>query len=213
MSNKVYVQYGCGQSAPKEWVNFDVSPTLRIQKTPVLGLLVRKRLSAIFPANVRYGDIIKGLPVPQQSVDGMYCSHVLEHLALDDFRKALCNTYAALKPGGIFRCVVPDLERPAKQYLLALEAGDEEASTRFIGRNTLLGMEQRPRGMKGLIRTYFGNSLHLWMWDRLSLAGELKKAGFVQVRACSFNDCEDPMFKLVEEASRFEGAVAIECRK
>ena len=25
----IYVQYGCGLCAPKEWVNFDVSPTLR----------------------------------------------------------------------------------------------------------------------------------------------------------------------------------------
>jgi hypothetical protein len=32
---KIYIQYGCGLSAPKEWTNFDVSPTLRIQKLPI----------------------------------------------------------------------------------------------------------------------------------------------------------------------------------
>ena len=213
MSNKVYVQYGCGQSAPKEWVNFDVSPTLRIQKTPLIGSLLRKRLSANFPANVRYGDIIKGLPVAAESCDGLYCSHVLEHLSLADFRASLQNSYKILKKGGVFRCILPDLERPARQYIQALDAGDATASARFIGRNTLLGMEERPRGLKGLIRSYYGNSLHLWMWDHLSLAEELRQAGFVEIRKCSFNDCEDPMFKLVEEKSRFEGAVAIECRK
>ena len=36
---KKYVQYGCGLSAPNEWINFDVSPTLRIQKIPIIGSL------------------------------------------------------------------------------------------------------------------------------------------------------------------------------
>jgi hypothetical protein len=69
-----YVQYGCGLSAPAEWINFDVSPTLRIQKIPILGGLLKGRLNTRFPDNVRYGDIIKGLPVADNSCDGLYCS-------------------------------------------------------------------------------------------------------------------------------------------
>ena len=42
---KIYVQYGCGLSAPKEWINFDVSPTLRIQKTPILGSILKSKLN------------------------------------------------------------------------------------------------------------------------------------------------------------------------
>lgn len=213
MATGIYAQYGCGQSAPKEWVNFDVSPTLRIQKTPIIGWLLRRRLNTTFPAGVRYGDIIKGLPLPDGACAGLYCSHVLEHLSLADFRTALRNSHRILAPGGIFRCVVPDLERPARQYIAALDAGDNEASTRFVGRNTLLGMESRPRNFRGRLAAAFGNSHHLWMWDRLSLAEELRKAGFRDVRSAEFHDSEDPLFKLVEEASRFEGAVAIQCRK
>jgi len=97
MNNKIYVQYGCGLSAPKEWKNFDVSPTLRIQKTPIVGNLFKSRLNTVFPENVQYGDIIKGLPVKDDSVDGVYCSHTLEHLSLEDFRKALKNTYRIMK--------------------------------------------------------------------------------------------------------------------
>lgn len=99
---KKYVQYGCGHSAPKEWVNFDVSPTLRIQKTPIIGLLVKKKLNTTFPSNVLYGDIIKGLPIEDNTCDGLYCSHTLEHLALDEFRIALKNSYRILKKG---RCI------------------------------------------------------------------------------------------------------------
>ena len=37
--SKKYVHYGCGLSAPEEWDNYDVSLTLRVQQTPILGSL------------------------------------------------------------------------------------------------------------------------------------------------------------------------------
>jgi predicted SAM-dependent methyltransferase len=208
-----HVQYGCGLSAPREWTNFDASPTLRIQKTPIIGTLLKGRLNVTFPSNVLYGDIVAGLPVKADSCDGVYCSHVLEHLSLEDFRAALRNTYKILKKGGIFRCVVPDLEKLAHEYVDAVNTGDPQASIKFVGYNTILGTESRPKGIKGLMNTFLGNANHLWMWDQLSLANELKNAGFTSIRNCKFNDSSDPMFKLVEDPVRFEGAVAIECKK
>ncbi len=212
----LYVQYGCGLSAPVEWINFDTSPTLRIQKTPLLGSLLKNQLYCIFPANVRIGDIIKGLPVPDNSCAGLYCSHTLEHLSLNDFRTALKNSYAILQPGGLFRCVVPDLETYARQYVAELESGDTQASHRFLspwGERAMLGVESRPRGVKGFLGAMLGNSHHLWMWDHQSLADELTRAGFTNLRRCAFNDSADPMFRYVEDPNRFVSAVAIECSK
>ena len=209
---KKYVQYGCGHSAPKEWVNFDVSPTLRIQKTPIIGFLVKKKLNTTFPSNVLYGDIIKGLPIEDNTCDGLYCSHTLEHLALDEFRIALKNSYRVLKKGGIFRCIVPDLEHIAREYITSLEKGDDLASVKFVS-ETLLGSESRPKGIKNFISSFYGNSKHLWMWDSNSMTAELKNAGFSKIRNCVFNDSSDPMFALVENKSRFVNSVAIECVK
>lgn len=211
--SKLYVQYGCGHSAPKEWINFDSSPTLRIQKMPLLGQMLKRQLNTIFPENVRYGDIIKGLPIDENSCDGVYCSHTLEHLSLQDFRVALKNTYKILKKDGVFRCIVPDLEYSARKYIKSLDDGNSLASVEFIGANTLLGIEKRSRGLKGLLNSFFGNSHHLWMWDKKSMSEELRKSGFNQIRICSYNDCDDVMFKHVEEYSRFEYAVSIECIK
>ncbi len=207
-----YVQYGCGLSAPKEWINFDVSPTLRIQKIPVLGGLIKGKLNIVFPDNVKYGDIIKGLPVKNNSCDGVYCSHTLEHLSLNDFRTALQNTYKILKKGGIFRCVVPDLEWAARVYIESFDQGDEKASYSFM-EETFLGLKDRPKGFKGFITSVYGNSNHLWMWDYSSLAHELSEAGFKQIRKCKYNDCQDKKFVLVEDEDRFKNAVAIECKK
>jgi hypothetical protein len=212
MDQRNYVQYGCGMCAPDEWINFDSSPTLRIQKLPVLGEILKNRLNTIFPPNVRYGDIVKGLPVEEDSCQGLFCSHTLEHLSLVDFRRALSNSFSILKPGGIFRILVPDLEKYSRRYLDALDMGIQSASIQFMN-ETLLGMNERPRKAKDHISSIFGNSHHLWMWDYHSLSKELADVGFSHVRNCSFSDCEDKMFRYVEERGRFTDAVAIECRK
>lgn len=213
MSNQ-YVQYGCGPfSAPQGWMNFDASPTLRIQQLPLIGGLLKNRMHVTFPPDVLQGDILKELPgIGENSCNGVYCSHVLEHLAYDDCLRAVRNTYRILKPGGYFRCVVPDLESAAREYVEDLARHDREANTKFL-QKTMLGKKQRPRGLKGLLLTTIGNSDHLYMWDHLSLTHILEEVGFTRVRSCSFNDCPDDMFRLVEEASRFENAVALEAIK
>lgn len=209
---KLYVQYGCGLSAPAEWENFDISPTLRIQKIPILGSLIRNKLNTVFPKNVRYGDIIKGLPLQHNSCDGIFCSHTLEHLSFNDCKTAIKNTYDLLKPGGIFRCVVPDLESSARTYVEKLDKGDIDSGNQFI-RETLLGIEKRPKGFKNFLISYFGNSHHLWMWDKLTLENELKLAGFSSVRLCSYNDSKDVKFAFVEDDGRFFRSVAFEAIK
>ncbi len=164
-----------------------------------------------FPNNVRPGNIVKGLPIPDQCCDGVYASHILEHLTLEDFDRALQNTKRMLKPGGIFRLVVPDLEYSAREYVRNLDSGESTASTGFLT-STGLGVSARPAGLRSSFYQALRTSAHLWMWDALSLADALGKHGFGEVRRCEFGDCKDPMFKLVEEAGRFVNAVAMEAR-
>src|SRR5215467_954787 len=124
----LYVQYGCGLSCPAGWVNFDASPTLRLQRLAVIGRLFGKAAPR-FPEGIRYGDILNGLPVADGTADGVYASHVLEHLSLADCAAALRNTFRLLRPGGIFRLVIPDLEARARKYLERFEGGDPEANS------------------------------------------------------------------------------------
>jgi hypothetical protein len=207
---KRYVQYGCGFSAPAGWINYDASPTLWFERLSVLGKLYTRNQQR-FPANVKFGDIVKGLPEKPESCDGVYCSHILEHLAYNDFIIALRNTYVLLKPGGIFRGVVPDLKSAVMNYIEQYDNVDAPANE--LMRNTMLGVENRQQSLSSHIKSLYGNSKHLWMWDYKSLAFELKKAGFVNVRQCRFGNSDDPIFNLVEEENRFAGAVAFECQK
>jgi hypothetical protein len=206
MATMNYVQYGCGLSAPQGWLNFDASPTLRVQKLPLVGL-VRVPGATVFPANVRYGDILKGLPVEAGSCRGVYCSHVLEHLSLSDFRLALVNTKAVLAEGGLFRLVVPDLRAAAQRYVAD---PSDTAASRFMT-ETYLGVTERPKGMSGFLRSWLGNTQHLWMWDYPSLSRELATAGFKDIRLARMGDSGEPMFAAVEEESRWADSVGVQC--
>lgn len=212
MNDGLYVQYGCGWDAPDGWINFDASPTLRIEKLPVVGKRISRLASGnplLFPSHVRYGDIVSGLPVDEGSCQGVYCAHVLEHLSLADFRAALRNTWKIMGSGALFRLVMPDLEVLARRYLD--ESGPESALT-FMTESGL-GEQRRPRGVLGQLREAVGNSRHRWLWDYRSLERELADAGFTQVRRASIGDASDPMFALVERNDRWHDCLGVECRR
>ncbi len=184
---KKFVQYGCGARAIKGFINFDASPTLRIQKMPIIGSLLRPKLNCIFDNDVIYGDIVKGLPLKPNSVDFLFCSHVLEHLTYSDFQLALRNSYSLLTDGGVFRLIVPDLKEYVMHYIskssLEKDLGfaTESSASFWFMQSTCLGSETSRSTIYSRLISAFGNSSHLWMWDRSGLTRALINAGFVDV--------------------------------
>lgn len=210
MNEQIYVQYGCGLTGltPKEWRHFDASPTLFFERIPLIGKLYTRNDSR-FADNVEFGDIVKGLPITEKSCKGVYCCHVLEHLALEDFRVALRNTYKILHPGGVFRFVLPDLEYSVKKYQ---ENTSDDAALKFIGGN-FLGRKSRPKNLKDFIFSSLSNIHHLWMWDYKSMQAELCEVGFKDIRRAYFGDSSDPMFQQVEQKGRWYNSLGVECKK
>lgn len=204
-----YIQFGCGLSAPSGWRNFDVSPTLRLQRLPLIGSSLHGKTLPLFPPNAEYGDIVRGLPVPLSSCRGIYSSHVLEHLALADLRISLRNVYNYLQNGGVFRFVVPDLETLARAYVASSESN---ASLEFMTQAGL-GKSTRPRTLRGLLHEWIGNSSHLWMWDFKSMSAELSNVGFRQIRRAELGDSLDVRFNDVEEEGRWKDCLGMECVK
>lgn len=203
-----YVQYGCGYSAPDGWINYDSSPSLRLLRTPLIGSLLYRasRNPLVFPAAVKSGNIVKGLPEGQETCDGIYASHVLEHLSRSDCLIALEHTYSLLKPGALFRVIVPDLESRARRYILDLDHGRKDANDRFL-QACYMGSEVRRRGFIARLRQMYGASEHLWMYDVPSMTDRLEAVGFTEVRRCVYGDSADPMFAAVEDPSRFHDEV------
>jgi SAM-dependent methyltransferase len=205
-----YVQFGCGMCAPETWQNFDAGPAFWLQsRLPFLTPLLVKRGFPPYPKNIQYGDIIKGLPVPLQSADAVYCSHVLEHLTLDEFRLALRNVFSYLRPGGTFRLVLPDLEQLIGVYVNDTTPG---ASSRFM-QDSFLGEPSMTRGLKSMPAALFGRARHLWMWDYKGIAEQLAAAGFINIRRAQMGDSPDPRFKEVEDESRWTDCLGVDCRR
>jgi predicted SAM-dependent methyltransferase len=107
------LNFGCGKAFHPDWVNLDSSDSI--------------------PGVIKH-DLRRGLPFPDASFDAAYGSHVLEHLELEAAERLLRECLRVLKPDGIARIVVPDLEAIARQYLESLAAAiarEEHAEFRY----------------------------------------------------------------------------------
>lgn len=215
-----YVQFGAGNQAVPGWLNFDASPTLRIQKIPVIGRLFRSRLNCIFDEEILYGDIVRGLPVEANSVDGLFCSHVLEHLSYEDFRIALRNSFTYMKPGGLFRIVVPDLGFYIAEYLKASGSDSEDERARAAKdfcEGTCFGKKLSRAKLRRRLTDAFSNSDHRWMWDYPGLTRALVEHGFTDVRLFQEGSCSDEMLLRPERPHQFgvdeNYGLAVECIK
>jgi predicted SAM-dependent methyltransferase len=104
---------GCGATFHSAWTNLDARP--------------------LAPEVVPH-DVRAGLPFPENRFQAVYASHVLEHLAPEAGLRLLRECHRVLRPDGIARIVVPDLETIARTYLQCLEGaskGDAQAEERY----------------------------------------------------------------------------------
>lgn len=206
---QTFVQFGCGLCAPDGWTNFDSSLALRLQHLPIVGSLMPSGPFGRFPKNVQYGDIVQGLPLADESVDVLYCSHILEHLTVEEVHLALKNCYRHLKPGGIFRLVLPDIEVMAREYV---NSDAPDAVHEFM-RLTWLGKESQNRSILSFLKEWVSRGQHLWMWDYKALSQELENAGFQNIRRARFGDSGMSELTPVEDPERWTYELGIQCTK
>ena len=104
---------GCGHHYHTEWINVDFTKT---------------------GENVIAHNLLKGIPFDANCADAIYHSHLFEHFHKEDAVLFLKECYRVLKPDGIIRIVVPDLEKIVSEYLTHLEkslAGDKMAQYNY----------------------------------------------------------------------------------
>ena len=72
-----------------------------------LDLPAQSEAFAAIQAPCIHIDLVKDkeLPIPADSVDNFYCSHVVEHLPETAVQNILLNTYRCLRKGGCVRIV------------------------------------------------------------------------------------------------------------
>ncbi len=104
---------GCGTQFHPDWTNVDFISTGE-------GVLAH--------------NLLKGIPYQNSQFDCVYHSHLLEHFSKSDGINLIIECYRVLKPNGIIRIAIPDLEQIARNYLNNLEgalAEDSEAALNY----------------------------------------------------------------------------------
>jgi predicted SAM-dependent methyltransferase len=96
MSKLPYLNLGCGITWHPDWTNVDFVSTGE-------GIMAH--------------NLLKGIPFKDESFEVVYHSHVLEHMPKTYAEDFIRECYRVLKPGGMIRVVIPDLEQIALNYI------------------------------------------------------------------------------------------------
>ena len=120
-------------------------------------------------------NLSRPLPFADDSADGIFHEHLIEHLALEDGLGLTDECHRVLKPGGVLRIGVPD----ALAYARAYACGDPE----FIERNR----PGRPTPLLALLEAFYSWG-HKTMYDFELLSLVCGAAGFEQIEQRRFGE-------------------------
>jgi len=204
---------GCGHkvSAHPDVINIDWSMYLRIRASGILSALVplllhgeRRKRYARLPRNILLHDLSQGIPFPENSVDVIFHSNMLEHLDRSNAEQLLAEALRALKPGGIHRIVVPDFEHKCRAYMAHIEQCKHTPQARsqhedFIEllleqsvRREAVGTSRQPPLRRFIENALLGDArsrgeTHQWMYDRISLENLLQRVGYHDIKLMRFD--------------------------
>lgn len=224
-SSKLHL--GCGLVTPAGWLNVDGSFNARVARFPVvrkslaaLGVISKSSANVNWAKNVVHHDVRKRLPWRDGSFEAVYASHLLEHLHLSEGMALLRECHRVLRPGGVIRIVVPDLESAIRDYVERREHAETYRNT-FLTRtradelnSRMLFHEATPVPGGFAMRTFrLHNAFHQhkWMYDAESLSAHLSAAGFREVARRGFLESRISTISEVESRARVEdGGLAVE---
>lgn len=176
---------GSGLNSALGWINYDWGLLPLIGKFRLTSILVNlhlldKSYNWKWP-KISLVNIKDELPDENNSVDYIYCSHVLEHFEKEEAIKILRECKRVLKDKGIIRIVLPNLSKIIESYDSA-----DIFNREYFGFDKDLYV-----GISGKIKRLFIRS-HQWMYDKKTAIEILKIAGFTKINICSFNKGKTP---------------------
>ena len=157
------LNFGCGSRTAPGWINIDFYAA-----TP----------------DVQRVNLLKRFPFPDGYFDAVYSSHVLEHFSPGDGGHLISEAFRVLKPGGILRTVVPDLEAACREYLRILDSWDGTTAPKRYRWIMLELLDQMTRvAPSGEMAGYFGE---------LRRGGDVDLITYVESRAGKFTQSSTP---------------------
>lgn len=174
------LNWGCNTDTPEGWINSDM------KEGPGIDISC---------------DIRRGLPLDADSIDYVVSIHALPEVPYDDLLPVLRELRRVLKPGGVLRLALPDLDKGIRAYQSNNRdyflVPDEDA--RSIGAKFVTQM------------IWYGYSRTLFTHD--FIAELLHKAGFGRVDRCAFRQTRSPHPGIVELDNRERESLFVEAVK
>ena len=127
-------------------------------------------------------DITKGLPLPNESVSGVFTEHCLEHVPLESGDLVIGEIYRVLKPGGRVRIVVPDAQIFLTRYAKWI-SGEPAEPLPFMERDDFHGIYQPIMSVNRIFR----NHGHQFIYDFPMLDALLRRNRFGEIVRQRFN--------------------------
>jgi predicted SAM-dependent methyltransferase len=187
----VKINLGSGLEVAPGWINVDASLNALISRWPEplqSALFTRSGYSAFVSREEYLGrlranrfvhaDLTRAFPFVDASADFVFTSHFLEHLTRGQCIRVLREARRVLKPSGVIRVAVPDLEQAVDLY----RAGE--------ARRMLDDHFYRPE--EGRL------AQHRYMYDFPLLAAALEEAGFADVRKRTYREGDVPDLELLD---------------
>ena len=177
MTAPTRLHWGCGSKPMPGWINSD------LVQAPGIDLS---------------GDIRDGLELPDRSVDYAVAIHALQDLPWADIPVALKELRRVLKPGGVLRLALPDMDRAIAAYQRG-DAGyfyvpDEHAES--VGAKLVTQL------------IWYGSTRTPMNWDYARES--LGRAGFADVRRCAFRQTGSPYPDIVSLDDRERETLFVE---
>lgn len=149
------MQVGCGPHHLEGWLNSDLLDN---------------------PQRDIFIDITRPLPFPNDSLDAVYASEVIEHVSEPHGRLFLREVFRALRPNGVLRLTTPDLRDICRLFL------DEHPSANIdqFGSVWKGGNYTRERWLNAQFHAHG----HQFIWSFDYLAEALRQVGFESVLRC-----------------------------
>jgi SAM-dependent methyltransferase len=174
------LNWGCGSTREPGWINSD-------QKAgPGIDISC---------------DIRKGLPLEAHSIDYAVAIHALPEVPYSEIVPVLQELRRVLKPGGVLRLSLPDLEKGIAAY----QRGD---------RDYFLIPDDEVQSLSGKLIVqliWYGYSRTLFTSDFIEEL--LLKAGFRTVNRCRFQETKSPHAGIVELDNREAESLFVEAVK
>jgi len=178
----VGVNVGCGRTVTDGYFNYDNSFSLRLARMPSWLIAIARRLRFVSDYQIEYVtfckdknviwcDATRHIPHQDNSVDVIYASHMMEHLSRENARNFLREALRVLKPNGVIRLALPDIQIAVQTYLKEKDA-DEFIRGIYVEAPPVKTLKDK------LSLMLVGYRHHQWMYDGASLVKLLSEIGF-----------------------------------